>query len=95
MSETGEGEEEEEEFFFNDTATTEIYTLSLHDALPIYTCKNFSRAYLRHLIMVGEILAMRLLTLHNSTFYQQWMASIRKAIEDDVPFNMDWSDRVH
>src|SRR2546425_3458723 len=26
-------------FFFNDTATTEIYTLSLHDALPIYICK--------------------------------------------------------
>ena len=25
-------------FFFNDTATTEIYTLSLHDALPIYVC---------------------------------------------------------
>src|SRR2546429_8171390 len=27
-------------FFFNDTATTEIYTLSLHDALPIYTCQH-------------------------------------------------------
>src|ERR1039457_1990452 len=27
-------------FFFNDTATTEIYTLSLHDALPIYVCTN-------------------------------------------------------
>src|SRR5436853_772836 len=26
-------------FFFNDTATTEIYTLSLHDALPIFQCK--------------------------------------------------------
>src|SRR5215467_16339873 len=26
-------------FFFNDTATTEIYTLSLHDALPIYACR--------------------------------------------------------
>src|SRR5258707_13948448 len=26
-------------FFFNDTATTEIYTLSLHDALPIYDCR--------------------------------------------------------
>ena len=51
-----------------------------------YTCKNFSKAYLRHLIMVEEILAMRLLTLHNSTFYQQWMTSIRKAIADDVPF---------
>ncbi len=51
-----------------------------------YACKNFSKAYLRHLIMVREILAMRLLTLHNSTYYQQWMASIRKTIEDDVPF---------
>src|SRR2546426_9009276 len=28
-------------FFFNDTATTEIYTLSLHDALPIYLCGKF------------------------------------------------------
>ena len=27
-------------FFFNDTATTEIYTLSLHDALPIYHCDS-------------------------------------------------------
>jgi queuine tRNA-ribosyltransferase len=59
-----------------------------------YTCKNYSRAYLRHLIMAGEILAMHLLTLHNSTFYQQWMVSIRKAIEEDVPFNMDWSDKT-
>src|SRR5215475_6208468 len=29
-------------FFFNDTATTEIYTLSLHDALPIYRCRQSS-----------------------------------------------------
>src|ERR1035441_10804838 len=29
-------------FFFNDTATTEIYTLSLHDALPIYSCPRFA-----------------------------------------------------
>jgi len=32
-------------FFFNDTATTEIYTLSLHDALPIFI--NAGRAYIR------------------------------------------------
>src|SRR4028119_2530981 len=32
-------------FFFNDTATTEIYTLSLHDALPISTCTTASTAY--------------------------------------------------
>src|SRR5258708_32715811 len=30
-------------FFFNDTATTEIYTLSLHDALPIYSTRNKTR----------------------------------------------------
>src|SRR5438093_13747463 len=30
-------------FFFNDTATTEIYTLSLHDALPIFLHRNFTR----------------------------------------------------
>src|SRR5437016_9024953 len=31
-------------FFFNDTATTEIYTLSLHDALPIYAVRNIEGA---------------------------------------------------
>jgi queuine tRNA-ribosyltransferase len=66
----------------------------IEEGCTCYTCKNFSRAYLRHLIMAGEILAMRLLTLHNSTFYQQWMASIRKAIEDDTPFNMEWSNQL-
>ena len=33
-------------YFFNDTATTEIYTLSLHDALPIYRIAKFSDKYL-------------------------------------------------
>src|SRR3712207_7473090 len=32
-------------FFFNDTATTEIYTLSLHDALPIYLPDHFTRQF--------------------------------------------------
>src|SRR2546430_12578216 len=35
-------------FFFNDTATTEIYTLSLHDALPIYRSRRSSRPWSRH-----------------------------------------------
>src|SRR5947209_15760138 len=38
-------------FFFNDTATTEIYTLSLHDALPIYEPSGFSCA--RRALYVG------------------------------------------
>ena len=35
----------EKNFFFNDTATTEIYTLSLHDALPIFGNQNLDKAY--------------------------------------------------
>ena len=34
-------------FFFNDTATTEIYTLSLHDALPIWRCRNENRGSIK------------------------------------------------
>src|SRR5258708_24509107 len=40
-------------FFFNDTATTEIYTLSLHDALPIFL--KAARLFLRLLGMHGEV----------------------------------------
>lgn len=44
-------------------------------------CARFSRAYLRHLHQAGEILAHRMLTLHNLTFYQTLMAVARSAIE--------------
>src|SRR5438034_4730590 len=40
-------------FFFNDTATTEIYTLSLHDALPIYVGEGLGGEVPRHLRDVG------------------------------------------
>ncbi len=48
---------------------------------PCYACTRFSRAYLRHLFTANEILAPRLLTLHNVTFYQSLMARLRAAIE--------------
>ena len=35
-----------DDFFFNDTATTEIYTLSLHDALPIWILESIKRDHL-------------------------------------------------
>jgi len=44
-------------------------------------CVTFSRAYLRHLHQAGEILAHRMLTLHNVTFYQTLMREARAAIE--------------
>lgn len=48
-----------------------------------YTCAHFSRAYLRHLLMAREPLAVTLNTLHNVTYYQQLMARIREAIMTD------------
>ncbi len=51
-----------------------------------YTCKNYSRAYLRHLFIADEIFAMRLNTLHNVAFYQNWMKRIRQAIDEDLAF---------
>jgi queuine tRNA-ribosyltransferase len=48
-----------------------------------YTCKNFSRAYLRHLFKAGEILALQLASLHNLNFYLWLVASAREAILQD------------
>jgi queuine tRNA-ribosyltransferase len=47
-----------------------------------YTCRNFSRAYLRHLFMSGEILACILNTVHNLSFYIGLLKSIRLAIQE-------------
>ena len=50
-------------------------------ACGCYTCRTFTRAYLRHLFKAGEILALRLNTLHNLHFYLSLMADARAAIE--------------
>ena len=49
-----------------------------------YACRDFSRAYLRHLFMSGELLAYRLLTLHNVTFFLRLMREMRSAIAEGV-----------
>ena len=48
-----------------------------------YTCKNFSRSYLRHLFVCGELTALRLLSLHNLNYYLGLMSEIRLSIEND------------
>lgn len=45
-----------------------------------YTCRNYSKAYLRHLFLAGEILSARLNTIHNLHFYLQLMTKARRAI---------------
>ncbi len=46
-------------------------------------CRNYTRAYIRHLFKAGEMLAMRLCVLHNLYFYNELMERIRLAIEED------------
>ncbi len=50
------------------------------EACGCYCCRNFSRAYLRHLFMAGEILSSQLNTLHNLYFYHRLMERCRSAI---------------
>ena len=60
-----------------------------HDFSPIeedcdcYACRNFTRAYIRHLVKAGEILAAELITMHNLRFTYRLMERIREAIRDD------------
>ncbi len=50
------------------------------EACGCYTCRNYSRAYLRHLDRCNEILGARLCTIHNLHYYQELMAELRAAI---------------
>jgi len=58
-------------------------TRPLDPACQCYTCRHYSRAYLRHLDKCGEILGARLNTIHNLHYYQDLMRQIRAAIEAD------------
>jgi len=55
----------------------------LDEQCTCYTCSNFSRAYLRHLINAGEMLGVQLVSYHNVFWYQQFMEKIRLAIRDN------------
>jgi queuine tRNA-ribosyltransferase len=54
----------------------------LDETCDCYTCKNYSRAYLRHLFVAGEILAMVLNTIHNVHYYMRLMEQIRTALAE-------------
>ena len=56
---------------------------ALDDNCDCYACKNHTRAYIRHLLNVDEILGARLLSIHNLRFLIKLMENIRKSIEED------------
>ena len=59
-------------------------------------CRNFSRAYLRHLFVAGEMLAMRLAVMHNLYFYNSLMARIRDALDGEqfAAFRAEYSEKL-
>ncbi len=59
---------------------TRAFDLPLDVACSCYTCRNFGMSYIRHLYMAGEILAIRLLTLHNIHYYMDLVKQARSHI---------------
>ncbi|MEN6566805.1 MAG: tRNA guanosine(34) transglycosylase Tgt [Veillonellales bacterium] len=62
-----------------------------------YTCRNFSRAYIRHLLKTNEIFGLRLTTTHNLYFLLNFMRKMRQAILDDrfVSFRQEFWEQYH
>ena len=61
-------------------AVHQMATGPIEEGCACYTCRHYSRSYLRHLDKCGEILGSHLNTVHNLYFYQRLMAEIRAAI---------------
>ena len=56
--------------------------MPIEEGCDCYTCRHFSRAYLRHLLKANEVLGLRLATLHNLRFMLRLMAQIRQSVLD-------------
>ena len=56
----------------------------IEEGCTCYTCRNFSRAYIRHLFKAEEVFALRLLTIHNLHFLLDFSRRIREAIANDT-----------
>ena len=68
-------------------ATYERDFTPLDPECDCYTCKNYSRAYIRHLVKTNEILGIRLLSIHNLRFLTKLMERVRIEIEHDNLLN--------
>lgn len=58
--------------------------LPLDEACGCYTCRNYSRSYIRHLLKVNEVLGIRLTTIHNLHYIIHLVKELRQAILDDT-----------
>jgi queuine tRNA-ribosyltransferase len=65
----------------------------IEETCDCYCCRNFSRAYIRHLLKANEILALRLLSIHNLRFLARMMEGLREAIVQDA--TRDWAEAFY
>ena len=67
----------------------------VEEGCECYTCRHHSRAYLRHLYMAREILALRLNTIHNLYYYVHLIKQLREAIRQDrlSDFRQEWQKK--
>ena len=70
---------------------------SLDPECDCYTCRNYTKAYLRHLIKCNEILGARLLTIHNLHFLLKLMENVRGAIREDrlLDYKKDFFEKYY
>ena len=70
---------------------------SLDSECDCYTCNNYTKAYLRHLIKCNEILGARLLTIHNLHFLLKMMENVREAIKEDrlLDYKKDFFEKYY
>jgi queuine tRNA-ribosyltransferase len=54
----------------------------IEEGCDCFACRHFTRAYLRHLLNVNEILGLRMLSVHNTHLYLKLMADVRTAIAE-------------
>ena len=65
----------------NNKYDTDMAPIDAECGCPV--CTRYSRAYIRHLLKAGEMLGARLLVLHNLWFYNNFMAEIRNALDQN------------
>ncbi len=67
----------------------------LDSSCDCYTCRNYSKAYLRHIFKANELLSATLLSYHNIYFLEKMMKNIREAIEEDrfLEYKKEFYDR--
>lgn len=64
----------------------------VEEGCDCYCCRNFTRSYVRHLLNAGEILGLRLLTIHNVFALNRFMEEMRSAIADGT--FLEWKEQV-